>query len=242
MASINASTSGPGGIITSGDATGNLSLQTAGTTAVTLDTSQNATFAGKVTSAGALTLASNGSTTAVTIDASQNTTFAGTVTLPTGVIYPIVSGTSQASTSGTTITFTDIPSWAKRVTMIFSGVSLSGSDNFLVQVGSGTFTTSGYSNITGFSGLTTGTITSTSGISIASGGVAGDLTYGQITFYNITGNTWVASGATTAGTVSNYFSIPGGSVSLSGVLDRIRVTTIIGTDTFDAGTINILYE
>jgi len=69
---INASNTGFGGVITTGDSSGQLQLQTAGTTAVTLDTSQNATFAGKVTSAGALTLASNGSTTAVTIDTSQN--------------------------------------------------------------------------------------------------------------------------------------------------------------------------
>ena len=70
--SINASTSGAGGVITTADATGILNLQTAGTTAVTIDASQNTTFAGKVASAGALTLASNGSTTAVTIDTSQN--------------------------------------------------------------------------------------------------------------------------------------------------------------------------
>ena len=209
--SINASVSGAGGVITTADNTGILNIQTAGTTAIT-------------------------------VNASQNTTFAGTVTLPTGTLYPIVSGTSQASTSGTTITFTGIPSWAKQVTMLFSGVSLTGTDNFLIQLGSGTFTTSGYSNITGYSGTTTGTITSTSGISIASGGNAGDLTYGQVTFYNITGNTWVASGATTAGTAINYFSIPGGSVSLSGALDRIRVTSVIGSDTFDSGSINILYE
>ena len=69
---INASNSGFGGIVSTGDSSGQLQLQTAATTAVTLDTSQNATFAGKVTSAGALTLASNGTTTAVTIDTSQN--------------------------------------------------------------------------------------------------------------------------------------------------------------------------
>ena len=69
---INASNSGFGGIVSTGDSSGQLQLQTANTTALTLDTSQNATFAGKVTSAGALTLASNGSTTAVTIDTSQN--------------------------------------------------------------------------------------------------------------------------------------------------------------------------
>ena len=69
---INASNSGFGGIVSTGDSSGQLQLQTAGTTALTLDTSQNATFAGKVTSAGALTLASNGTTTALTIDTSQN--------------------------------------------------------------------------------------------------------------------------------------------------------------------------
>jgi len=50
---INASNSGFGGIVSTGDSSGVLTLQSAGTTAVTLDTSQNATFAGKVTSAGA---------------------------------------------------------------------------------------------------------------------------------------------------------------------------------------------
>ena len=69
---INASNSGSGGLISAGDASGVLALQTAGTTAITVDASQNTTFAGKVTSAGALTLASNGTTTAVTIDTSQN--------------------------------------------------------------------------------------------------------------------------------------------------------------------------
>ena len=82
MASIiNASNTGFGGIVSTGDSSGQLQLQTAGTTAVTLDTSQNATFAGKVTSAGALTLASNGSTTAVTIDTSQN------VNIPAGYLF-----------------------------------------------------------------------------------------------------------------------------------------------------------
>ena len=203
MASINATTSS--GIVATADNTGQLQLQSAGTTVAT------------ATSTGF-----------------QINTYTPGTSL-------ITFGTSQASTSGTAITFTGIPSWAKRVTMIFSGVSLNGSDNFLVQIGSGSLTTSGYSNITGYAGVTTGTITSSSGILIASGGNAGDLTYGQITFYNITGNTWVASGATTAGTAANYFSIPGGSIALSGALDRISVKATI-SDTFDSGTINILYE
>ena len=57
----------------SADTSGVLQLQTnGGTTALTLDTSQNATFAGKVASASSLQLATNGTTTAVTIDTNQN--------------------------------------------------------------------------------------------------------------------------------------------------------------------------
>lgn len=153
----------------------------------------------------------------------------------------ITAGTAQSSASGTAITFTGIPSWVKKVTMILSGVSLTGSDNFLVQIGSGSLTTSGYSNVTGYAGASTGSITSSSGILIVSGGNAGDATWGQISFYSIGSNTWVASGGTTSGTAINYFSVPGGAVSLSGALDRISITRSI-SDSFDAGTINIFYQ
>jgi len=44
MASINASTSGAGGVITTADNTGILNIQTAGTTAVIIDASQRAAF------------------------------------------------------------------------------------------------------------------------------------------------------------------------------------------------------
>jgi len=68
---INGTSTGNGGLISTGDDSGILNIQTNETTAISIDASQNATFAGKVTSAGALTLASNGTTTAVTIDTSQ---------------------------------------------------------------------------------------------------------------------------------------------------------------------------
>lgn len=189
------------------------------------------------TGSGATVLATSPTITTPTI---ATPTITGAVLSSMGSSV-ITSGTAQASTSGTTITFTGIPSWAKRVTMIFSGVSLNGSDNFLVQVGSGSLTTSGYSCVTGYSGASTGTLTSSSGILIASGGNAGDATYGQIVFLYIGSNTWVATGSTTAGTSINYFCVPGGAVSLSGALDRIAISSSV-SNTFDAGTINILYE
>ena len=105
---INATTTT--GVIVQPDNSGALELQTNnGTTAVTIDTSQNATFAGKVTSAGALTLASNGTTTAVTIDTSQNV---GIGTISTNskleVLGSVVNTISNAGTEdAATITITN---------------------------------------------------------------------------------------------------------------------------------------
>jgi hypothetical protein len=59
---INASNSGFGGIVSTGDSSGVLQLQTVGTTAVTIDTSQNTTLTGKLTTASSGIQFSDGST------------------------------------------------------------------------------------------------------------------------------------------------------------------------------------
>jgi hypothetical protein len=50
----------------------------------------------------------------------------------------------------------------------------------------------------------------------------------------------VASGVLKEATTQAQFLA--GDVALSGTLDRIRITTVNGTDTFDAGTINVSWE
>jgi len=155
----------------------------------------------------------------------------------------IVQGTSVASTSGTSIDFTSIPSWVKRLTFMFNGVSLSGTSSWLLQLGSGSVTTTGYnSRCVAPGSSTTQTGTSTSGILLISG-AALNAFWGTCTFTNISANIWVAaiSGGISDGTV-NYSLTGGGNISLSGALDRVRLTTVNGTDTFDAGSVNILYE
>lgn len=152
----------------------------------------------------------------------------------------VIAATAQASTSGTTIDFTSIPSWVRRITVIFNGVSLSGNDDLLVQIGSGSFTTSGYtsvSNQTDNGGATT-SASSTSGFAIRSSNSAYTTT-GSMILTLITGNTWV-SNHTVLSTTSRS-SCGGGALALSGSLDRVRITPT-GSNTFDAGTINILYE
>ena len=167
---------------------------------------------------------------------------AGTNTLTlaaaTGTLSPLVSATAQASTSGTSIDFTSIPSWAKRITVMLSGVSTSGTSNLIFQVGAGSFTTSGYTGAAKQTNNASG-VNPTTGFSITEAMIAANTYQGYVLITNITGNTWVSSGQAAYGTLT---STGNGSVALGGTLDRVRITTVNGTDTFDAGTINIMYE
>ena len=151
----------------------------------------------------------------------------------------ITAGTSVASTSGTSIDFTSIPSWVKRVTVMFSAVSTNGSSNLLVQIGAGSVTTSGYISSSG--SIAAAAAASTAGFIQSQVIVAASTYHGVSQIALVSGNAYINSGNLSTGTASNNF-ISGGSVTLGGTLDRVRITTVNGTDTFDAGSINILYE
>lgn len=169
------------------------------------------------------------------------TTISGSdgVTTPTGAVYnSIQSKTAVASTSGTSIDFTGIPSWVKRITVMFNGVSTNGSNALIVQLGSGSFVTSGY--VSG-SAAGTGSTSVTSGLACSRPGVSSSSStyYGSLTITFVSSNVWISSGNTWDGT---YVYPSAGGISLGGVLDRVRITSVGSTDTFDAGSINILYE
>lgn len=165
----------------------------------------------------------------------------------TGQIYPIVSGTIQTSTSGTSKDFTGIPSWVRRVTVMFNGVSASGTSGWLVQIGGASFETSGYVSSATFTGASSGGTSSTAGFfalpTAAGSGV--NIYTGMVTLALLDSatNTWLhqtVAGLNQSGTI--YSVQGGGSKAITGALARVRITTTNGTDTFDAGTINILYE
>ena len=220
-ATISANSAGGGGLVTSGDASGILQLQTTGVTGLTIDASQNVTFANSLTSP---TLTSP--------------VIAGT---PSGV-GTLTSATAVASTSGTSINFTGIPSWVKRITVMFSGVSTNGTSLPRIQLGvSGVATTSGYlgSWFASASGVANGNISA--GIDFGDIAAAADIRHGNIVFTLLTGSTWSFTGMTSLSS-ANRISYVSGSISLSGVLNMVRITTVNGTDTFDAGSINIMYE
>ena len=155
-----------------------------------------------------------------------------------------IAGTAVASTSGTSIDFTSIPSWVKRVSVCFSGVSTNGTSLMMIQIGAGSVTTSGYAS--GAWTANTANTANTTGFILGGGSsqTAGNYN-GVIVLTTIGSNKWIESG--TLGESANPASFGGGSVSggnitLGGTLDRVRITTVNGTDTFDAGSINILYE
>jgi hypothetical protein len=161
----------------------------------------------------------------------------------TGQLYPVVSGTAVASTSGTSIDFTGIPSWAKRITVMFSGVSTNGTSIIQVQLGdAGGIETTGYTS--GIGGVAnsaaTSYSTSTSGFACTVGIAAANTTSGLITINLIGSNIWAYNSVVSSN--SNINSIGAGAKTLSDTLTQVRITTVNGTDTFDAGSINIIYE
>lgn len=161
-----------------------------------------------------------------------------------GTLAPIVSGTA-VSASGTSVDFTGIPSWVKRITVMFDSVSTNGTSIPMVQLGD-----SGGVETTGYAGSVVTVSTVAASALLSSGVLFQSSTYaanfvanGAITFslINSATNTWVfvgSIGQTTGGQLGHV----AGLKPLSATLDRVRITTVNGTDTFDAGTINLLWE
>jgi hypothetical protein len=190
-----------------------------------------------------IALSPNASGTGTFSIASPGTNTDRTLTLPDAagtLSLGITLGTAVASTSGTAIDFTGIPSWAKRVTVMLDGVSTSGTSLVIIQLGdSGGVETSGYSG--GVSELSSLAFTANStSFAIDRSGSATTIRNLTASIIKTTGNSWLFS---SAGTNANQvFAASSGSKTLSDSLTQVRITTVNGTDTFDAGTINISYE
>ena len=153
-----------------------------------------------------------------------------------------IAGTAVASTSGTSIDFTSIPSWVKRVTVMYSGISTNGSSQVMVQLGTSSgVTSSGYLGSASWYASTASNFSSGFLLADTSSAAAGYVRHGTMTINLLGSNNWCETGIIgNSNNALNFFSA--GSVPLAAALDRVRITTVNGTDTFDAGSINILYE
>jgi hypothetical protein len=159
----------------------------------------------------------------------------------------LVAGTPALSTSGTSIPFTGIPSWAKRVTMIGKAVSTNGTSRLQVQIGdtgSGSYITTGYSCLT--AGIlpagVQGTNAFTDGVALFNASALAAAWDFRVTFSRIdaaSGN-WMFDGCAGRSDNSGIYQMVGG-VAVVGSLDKIRLTSA-GGDTLDAGQINAMWE
>jgi hypothetical protein len=182
------------------------------------------------------------------IDASKLTTgtlpiarVADAAVIPAKLSQPLTLATAQAATSGTSIDFTGIPSWVKRITLILNGVSTSGIGNMRILLGdSGGFETTGYTSTGNFVGISNvGAATHSTGFISEGDAGASTTRSGMMCMTNLSGNVWIVAGSYQAGASLIFLH---GKKELSDTLTQIRLTTSNGTDTFDAGSINIMYE
>lgn len=155
-------------------------------------------------------------------------------------------GSEQATTSGTTITFSSIPSWVRRITVNIEGLSTNGTSAPIIQLGdSGGLETTGYLGACGTTvNSGNGQATNfTTGIGLSAQWTAASTLHGTLTLTlkDGTNDTWIASWS---GSTSNAaFAMTGSSSkSLSDTLTQLALTTVGGSDTFDAGSINITWE
>ena len=174
----------------------------------------------------------------VTIDGSAS------VTINSGAVLGLNSATAVPSTSGTSIDFTSIPSWVKRITVMFSGISTSGTSNIQLQLGdAGGFETSGYNGAMSRMGAAAVATSQypTTGFLLVNDLLAADVLSGVFILPLIGSNIWCGTHQLSEHASTASFS-GSGTKTLSDTLTQVRITTVNGTDTFDAGTINILYE
>ena len=161
----------------------------------------------------------------------------------TNTVGVINTKTAVASTSGTSIDFTGIPAGVKRITVMFNGVSTNGTSLMQLQIGSGAFVATGYgSTLTSASTSTAANAfaTNDTGLKLVVSQAAANTYSGKATIELVGSNAYVM--ASCISTSSIGASVGACGLTLSGTLDRVRITTVNGTDTFDAGSINILYE
>lgn len=211
----------------------NIVLPTTGTV-VTTDASQTLT---NKTITGASVSTTNINSSSITNTTVSNATITGST---------IITRATAVTASGTAIDFTGIPSWVKRITVMMNGTSLNATTPFLIQLGtSGGVVSSGYTSYWGYAySPGTGTISGTTGFGIHCGSGT-ELIWTNVMITNVTENIWLAShsGAlVTAPGGTGVMITGGGTVTLSTTLDRVRITSVSGTASYDAGTVNLLYE
>lgn len=208
--------------------------------------------------ASTFTLTAPAITDTIVTKTSTDTLTNKTLTSPT-ITSPTITGASMSSmsssvltamtlaspTSGTTLDFTGIPSWVKRVNVIFTGLKYSASCDPMIQLGYGatTYQASGYLGMVGDYASGSNSYTTGIGMVNTSSYTTSNAIHGRVELFliNPASNIWVANvGCGLSG--SGQGGAGAFSVTLSGTLTAIRVTSVAGTATFTTGSVNVFYE
>lgn len=195
---------------------------------------------GSVSMTGLLTLSGNASTAlqAVPLQQAQSIATAAVADRVQILTYP------AKTASGTLVEFspidsTGIPSWAKRITIMFSELSTTGAVNPIIQLGNSTYKTTGYAGAQALITTGVGTANLSTGFQLGgSGGAA--IRNGSFTLNLMGSNTWTCQGLS-GSSDSIGIALCAGYVMLTGTLDRIRLYAG-GIDSFDSGSVSIIIE
>jgi len=153
----------------------------------------------------------------------------------------ITLGTPVNTTSGTSIDFTGLPSGIQRITIFFDAISTNGSSNLIIQIGDGSVNTTGYNSVATTLSSAASSTAFTTGFGITQSNGSTNTQDGFMILANMGSNKWkMIAGGEVSGYAQQTFS--SGMKTLTGTLDRVRLTTVNGTDSFDAGVVNIAYE
>ena len=218
-------------------------------TLVTPNLGTPTTLVGTNITGTAASLTAGNATNAVTATTANAVASGITITSPVIAGTPSGVGTLTAATAQsaltTSVNFTGIPSWAKRITVMLFGVSTSGSSDIIIRIGATTVPeTSGYLGaavqVSTNAGIN-GSNATDNGFCIAPSVSNGTIFHGSATITLLSGSSWVF-GSTLGRSDSAVAIVGGGSKTITGFLGVVRITTVNGTDTFDAGVINIMYE
>lgn len=180
---------------------------------------------------------------AITLDGTSGITLPGANT--SAQLGSLTARTAQTA-SGTSVSFTEIPSWVKRITVMLDGVSTNGTSDLVVQLATSSgFITTGYvgSAITVVSSASPGAGAYSTGFLIRMGAAAAAtaVRHGVVKLELINANKWIGEvNVSLSNTV--YWAGGAGSLNAVNTVTGLQITTVNGTDTFDAGTVNIMYE
>ena len=193
----------------------------------------------------------NGTTGVVTPGATVGS-ITGILKATSGVVSQAVAGSDYGqltlataqTASGTSVDFTGIPSWAKRITVMLNGVSTNGITAIRIQIGGSSIESSGYNgcSLRTASDGSIGMSSFSSGFDFSNGGSAPLNYFGNCVLSLISSNIWSITGTLAYPTANSQINQIAGTKQTGSSLSIVRITTVNGTDTFDAGTINISYE